>query len=591
MRKNIITKAMLSCVAMICFGLQEVNAQQESSERELQVVSFKEADASDFDVTSPSIFSGELKETALVKVFMPGEIERTDPRPATDIKRQPSPGSGVDAFYVWVPQHTNILSIFPKGNTYQKVRVEFKEHGITPYTIKNKNGGLQAGKVYHLVLRDPTPVYVDTYLTGAYACIDNKTEKIYADNGGRITLRDLTYGEHVVNVFAGNGDSRGSVKIDDREKIYTLDARKKTKLNIKTNPAGGEIYIADGETEEPYDRNKEYAYRAYKVTAYINGNKVEKNITVDDNYKSFIIDNTKTYNITPMYMGHSASATVYENNKQLVESVDNGVILNGNTYQVTRPIGKTYKYYATNHNGKSPRTTVNVNNNSQSDYQLSIAARNSIVWPWEREYSPAPFGISAGYVQKQLKSNGEGEKRNENGIWADGDDKWLSGMQIGLHLQPCFSFGLGMYTGIFYEFYLSSNDNEYYTSYQEHDIYVPVHALFRLPFSEKVSLWIHGGLGFNYGVYASYSSDDEGADDLTDVFGEPLYVIGDTEIYNAKRLNMAAEISLGLRVGPVAVNATYSKGLNNHKRYENLGDYTTRQNKLSFSVSYVIGTK
>lgn len=120
MRKNIITKAMLSCVAMICFGLQEVNAQQESSERELQVVSFKEADASDFDVTSPSIFSGELKETALVKVFMPGEIERTDPRPATDIKRQPSPGSGVDAFYVWVPQHTNILSIFPKGNTDRK---------------------------------------------------------------------------------------------------------------------------------------------------------------------------------------------------------------------------------------------------------------------------------------------------------------------------------------------------------------------------------------------------------------------------------------------------------------------------------------
>lgn len=108
-------------------------------------------------------------------------------------------------------------------------------------------------------------------------------------------------------------------------------------------------------------------------------------------------------------------------------------------------------------------------------------------------------------------------------------------MQFGLHLQPCFSFGLGMYTGIFYELYLSSNDNEYYTSYQEHDIYVPVHALFRLPFSEKVSLWIHGGLGFNYGVYAKYSSDDEGADDLTDVFGEPLYAIEDIEIYNAKR--------------------------------------------------------
>lgn len=189
-------------------------------------------------------------------------------------------------------------------------------------------------------------------------------------------------------------------------------------------------------------------------------------------------------------MGRSTSATVYENNKPLVESDENGVVLNGNTYQVTRPIGSSYKYYATNYNGKSPKTTVNVNNNSQSDYQLSIAARNSIVWPWQREYDAAPMGLAMGYVQKQMVTKGEGYKLKENGVWDDGEDKWLHGMQIGIYAQPCFSWGLGMYTGLFYEFYLSSNDNYDYDSFQEHNLVIPVHALYRLPFSRKCALSI-----------------------------------------------------------------------------------------------------
>lgn len=579
MTKNIITKAMLSCVAMICFGVQESKAQQESSERELQVVSFKEADTSDFDVTTPSNFEGKLKDMALVKVFMPGEIESTDPVSAQNIKRQQSPGSGLYASYVWIPQHTNSMAIFPKGNTYQKVKVTFKNYDIPVYSIKNKKGGLQAGKVYHLVLRDPAPVYIDTHLKGAYACIDNKTEKIYADNDGRITLRDLAYGEYVVNVFAGDGSSRGSVKIDDRQRIYTLDARKKTKLNIRTNPYGGLISILNGEVEEQYDRNKEYAYGSYKVIAYINGNRVEKNITVDDNNynKPFTIDNTRTYNITPVYNG-AVSATVYENNKRLDAGIDEDVVLEGNTYRITRPIGGSYKYYASNSTGKSKKIRVNVSNNSQSDYQLSIAARNSIVWPWQRDYDAAPVGIAIGYVQKQMITKGEGEKLKENGVWDDGQDKWLSGMQIGILGQPCFSWGLGIYTGLFYEFYLSSNDNYDYTDFQEHNLVVPIHALYRLPFGRKCALSVHGGLGFSYVINGAYKGD--GYEDFTDFYGEPAF---------PKRFNMALEGGIDFRVGPVQIGLLYSKGINDHKSYSSLGNYKTTYNKIGINVAWVIG--
>lgn len=578
MIRSIFSRTVFLCSFIFGIGIQQINAQEESAERELQVVSFKVADVDDFDTTTPSNFAGDLKTKALVKIFMPGEIASTDPKSAKPIERKLTPG-GTYASYVWVEQHCNSMRIVPKGNTYQSIKVTFKDYGIPLYSTRNKNGGLVAGNVYRLVLRDPAPVYIDTHLQGAYASIDNDTKKIFADRDGRITLRDLNAGEHIVNVFASDGSTRGSVKIDDRQKIYTIDARKKTHLSINTNPAGGRIYILNGETEEQYDYNKEYAYGSYKVIAHINGNVVEKSITVDDRHKSFTIDNTKTYNITPMYNGHPTSASVYENDKHLVENDDEGVKLNGYTYQVTRPIGKTFKYYATNSDGKSPKTTVKVDNFSQSDYQLPMAARNRIVWPWEREYDAAPIGVGIGYVQKQMVTKGGGEKFKENGIWNDGEDEWLRGFQIGFYAQPCLSWGLGLYTGLFYEVYMSFNDNYDYDSWQEHNITIPVHALYRIPLGRKSSINIHGGLGFSYAVYGAFKCD--GYEDWTDFYGESGY---------PKRFNMALEGGLDVRVGSVQVGLLYSKGLNDHGSYSSQGDFKTTYNKIGINISYVLGT-
>ena len=581
MIKKILSRSTLLCVAMLFSWAQAAIAQQESAERELQVVSFSEADANDDDTRKPSNFEGKLKTTALVKVFMPGEIETTVPTSGKDIERRLTRG-GTYAYYVWIEEHTNIMRIVPKGNLYKTVEVKFTKWNIPMYSLRNKNGGLQAGKVYQLVLHDPTPVYIDTYLPGAYAYVDdNSAQKINADKDGRITLTNLSYGEHLVKVFASDGSVRGSVTIDDSKKMYSLDARKKTTLSIKTNPLGGQIFILDGESKETYNPSKEYAYGSYKVIALINGNTVEKNITVDERHNSFTIDNTKTYNLTPMYMGSSTTATVYENNKQLVEGEDNGVLINGNTYQVTRPIDSKYKYYATNHWGKSRKTTINVTNSSQTDYQLSIAARNSIVWPWQREYDAAPMGVAVGYVQKQMVTEGEGEKLKENGVWTDGVDKWLHGFQVGFYAQPCFSWGLGLYTGLFYEVYFSSNSSDAqdeYENFQEHNLTIPIHALYRLPLGRKCCISLHGGLGLSYAVYGSYSAD--GYEDYTDFYGEEYY---------PKRFNIALEGGIDFRLGPVQVGFVYSKGLNDHKSYSSLGDYKTTYKKIGLNIAWVVG--
>lgn len=581
MIKKLLSKAMLLSTIAICSGVQEIKAQLESANRELKIVSFKEADEEDDDVRKKSsLFDKEekLKTTALVKVFMPGEIESTDPK-YEKIEYKPTKG-GSPAYYVWIPQQSSSLRITPKG-TYQTIKIEFDKYGIPKSTIVNKKGGLQARTVYHLTLRDPAPVYINTQLEGAYATVDDEKTRIDANEAGRIKLENLNPGEHTVYVFAKDGSPRGSVKINDSEKLYDLDARRKRIIEIRTNPAGGQIVIKDGESKEEYDSKKEYTYGSYKVIANINGNEVVENITVDDHHNSFTINNTRTYNITPMYMGSSTSADVYENNKQLEAGADNGVVLNGNTYQVTRPIGSSFKYYAANRNGKSPKTTINVNNNSQSDYQLSIAARNSFVWPWQREYEAAPMGVALGYVQKQRITKGEGEKLKENGVWDDGENKWLHGMQVGIYAQPCFSWGLGLYSGLFYEFYMSSNGNagsDEWEDFQEHNIAIPVHALYRIPFGRKCALSLHGGLGFSYAISGAYKAEDY--EDYTDFYGEEPY---------PKRFNMALEGGIDFRVGPVQIGVLYSKGLNDHGSYSSLGDYKTTYNKIGVNIAWVVG--
>ena len=81
------------------------------------------------------------------------------------------------------------------------------------------------------------------------------------------------------------------------------------------------------------------------------------------------------------------------------------------------------------------------------------------------------------------------------------------------------------------------------------------------------------------GISASFSSTEyEDAGSVTDYYGEDMC---------PKRFNLSAEIGVGVRVGPVQIKGQYSRGLTNHKFYSQLGDYKTRQDKLSLSAAYV----
>lgn len=237
--------------------------------------------------------------------------------------------------------------------------------------------------------------------------------------------------------------------------------------------------------------------------------------------------------------------------------------------------------FRVSYNGKSKEKFINVNKPEQTQV-FKLSAKNDVVWPWQREYDIAPVGFSLAYVYKQLVTTGEGQKLKESGVWPDGKGKTLKGMQAGLHFQPCFKFGLGLYTGLFYELYVSTSKKYDYDMFIEHCAYVPVHLYYRIPFGRKVALSVHGGLGFNYVIHGAFSAKDEDIEDYTDFYEEDGF---------PKKFNMAMEVGAGLRLGAFQLNFQYGKGLNDHKSYSSQGDFKTIQNKYTFGVSYMFSAE
>lgn len=69
MIKTFLMKTLTMGLLVVGSSCIEVNAQQTASGRELKIVSFAEADKSDFDVTTPSNFSGKLSISECLRPF------------------------------------------------------------------------------------------------------------------------------------------------------------------------------------------------------------------------------------------------------------------------------------------------------------------------------------------------------------------------------------------------------------------------------------------------------------------------------------------------------------------------------------------
>lgn len=225
----------------------------------------------------------------------------------------------------------------------------------------------------------------------------------------------------------------------------------------------------------------------------------------------------------------------------------------------------------------------------------------------------APLGFSLGYVNKDWRTNFGSRVFHEN-FWGQ-EDKRLHGIQLGFTFQPCLKMGLGIHTGLFYEIYLSNASavkDMNWDSFQEHNFYIPLHLMYRLPITRTIALHIYGGIGLNWAFRGEYRvldgvtyGTDFGWNGLfsTHRYENRHYQYG-SQVYGKdgwpRRLNLQGELGAALRFSQFQIQFMYSWGMTNHHFYDNFDpdkgkneegfnpkNYNTYQNKLSISFGYM----
>lgn len=546
----------------------------QTERNQLQLHSFKESRSADNLPNLLTQFIGEdwpkdkdgMEDCALIRVKFENMPMSDAKKVAFKVSNSSSIEKTVDRLNE--AEHEIWLFVSPTNSTF--LEAELADKNLMSNRLPDVK--LSAKGVYDVILKNDKTVsiVVITIPENAIAVLETG-QKASTPN----SISGVTLGAHTLTISL-DGQTKLTEEIEVTEestKFGTYDLREKKMVTFKSDPSGAVLYI-NGEEIGRTPLERELPYDSYNVEAKYSPDETDsKSITVNalsENVIKLEPIRKKTFEVFATYNGKKVDADLYIDGQR--EETRQS------SYTLTKPIGKTYDmrmmYF-----GDSKKRKIRITPNMNVEQEFKISARNSFVWPWQREYNPAPLGLSVAYVSKQLVTEGEGEKYKENGVWDDSEGKSLHGIQLGLHMQPCFSFGLGLYSGLFYELYMSSNDDYDYNEFMEHCLYVPIHAYYRLPFAQSTALSIHGGIGLNYAVYGEYSDSDDMYESYTDFYGEDAF---------PKRFNLTAEIGVGVRFGAIQINAQYSKGLNDHKSYSNMGDYTTHQNKLSIGVSYMI---
>lgn len=197
--------------------------------------------------------------------------------------------------------------------------------------------------------------------------------------------------------------------------------------------------------------------------------------------------------------------------------------------------------------------------------------------------------FTIGYINKEWVSDFSGNNYHENIFGQEG--KRLHGLQIMYHYSPYLPVGLGLHTGLGYEWCMSySNEIKKmgFERFNEHSLYIPLHAAWHFSLGKTVSIVPFAGVGINWKIAANMKSgayDGIGYDYDYSYFplrwGQDYASVKYGHDGWPHALNTQMELGLQLNIDQVTVGFTYSRGLNDHEFYDNT---KTRQDKLAITV-------
>ena len=261
---------------------------------------------------------------------------------------------------------------------------------------------------------------------------------------------------------------------------------------------------------------------------------------------------------------------------------------NYEVFGLTAPASSGSSYSSSSSSSSSTTSTPSYSSSSsRSTYSTSSSGTYSTP-SYNYSYKPEPkkrfWGFSAGYVQKQWQSK-EGGSKEKMGFWED--SKVVHGVQAGFRATPYFKFGLGLNTGLLYEYYYTKSQPmvvdgyDVYGEMQEHALYMPVHLTYRLKFND-FHIYAFGGVGLDYGIMSKVQLKENGSD-YVGYDNSPLYETEDAPDW--KRFNASYEFGGGLRYKMVELQFTMSRGFLNMSHDSS---YKLYQNKpMMFSLGFM----
>jgi len=221
----------------------------------------------------------------------------------------------------------------------------------------------------------------------------------------------------------------------------------------------------------------------------------------------------------------------------------------------------------------------------------------SVTKSYGQGVDPEPWSFMFGYINKGWTTDIDGKSYSEN-LWGQ-EGKKLHGIQIGIGYSPTLPIGLGLDTGLYYECFISNSEvvHDYgYDDFTEHNLYIPVHAQFRIPVSPNFSIHPYAGFGMNivlsgtYNINEYYGGYEYDWWDGGRPYGGTSSIIAGYQSYDEgdwpKSFNFQWEIGAKLKISNFIISAGYAFGVTDHKFYEG---YKTKQNKLNISLGYAFG--
>ena len=522
-------------------------------------------DGSDLSASTQSRLDKNGNPCALVKVQMPSEGATFDGNiipPVEFIGGE---------YWVYMTKGSHLLKIMhPECNP---LMLDLRDHGVK---------GVEPKVTYVIVVQMPVtsvPVTITTQVEGTTATLDDDP-RLKSDANGVIFKVPLGKHRLVVSDVGGHSLMTTDIQVDEMHTKFDYDLRKRRAINITSAPSGGKVFIDGKEVgvAEP-TLSLELPYASYNVRVQLSEKEFdERAITISDysrTEETFTPVERKVFNVITVYDGLQVPSTLTVNGKERPEGKTE-------SHAFSEFVGKSLNVYAIADKG-SARRIINVEKNMNTEQTLVIKAQQKFKWPWQIEYHARPVGFSLGYVQKQALHKGSGslsgqEMKQDPAYQVQ--DEWVRGIQAGVFVNPTFSWGLGLHTGLFYELYGVKDTDYEQDTFTEHSLNIPVHLSFRIPFSHECALQLRGGISADYGLAASYSGgDDERAfNSKADYYGET----------GMRRFNASLDAVIGLSFKGFGVQAYYSKGLVDHNRNDLVENTKIYLNKLGISLFYAL---